>query len=79
MLDAADARRLMAPIHPPHAVILPRDLDPAWLDPEETGAAAVLPLPRPYVAEAMAAYPVSTAVNSPRNNSPALLTPLAAE
>jgi putative SOS response-associated peptidase YedK len=60
-------------------VILPQDAEPAWLDPEETAAAAVLPLLQPYDAEAMAAYPVSTAVNSPRHQGPALLTPLPAE
>jgi putative SOS response-associated peptidase YedK len=57
-------------------VILPREAEAAWLDPQETRAAALLPLLQPYTSEAMAAYPVSTAVNSPRNEGPALIAPL---
>jgi putative SOS response-associated peptidase YedK len=71
-----EANSLMAPIHNRMPVILPRDAEAVWLDPQETRAAAVLPLLQPYPAEAMAAYPVSTAVNSPRNEGPALIAPL---
>jgi putative SOS response-associated peptidase YedK len=56
-------------------VILPRDAEAAWLDPDESRTAAVLPLLRPYPAERMAAYPVSTAVNSPQHDGPALIAP----
>jgi putative SOS response-associated peptidase YedK len=71
-----EANELLAPIHHRMPVMLPRDAEPAWLDPQETRAAAVLPLLQPYSAEAMAAYPVSTAVNSPRNEGPVLVAPL---
>jgi putative SOS response-associated peptidase YedK len=68
---------LMAPIHNRMPVILPRESEAAWLDPQETRTASVLPLLQPYPAQAMAAYPVSTAVNSPQNEGAALIAPLA--
>ncbi len=68
-----EANTLMAPIHNRMPVILPRDAEAAWLDPQETRAAAVLPMLQPYPAEAMEAYPVSSAVDSPRNDRPALI------
>jgi putative SOS response-associated peptidase YedK len=67
---------VMAPIHNRMPAILPREAEAAWLDPAETRAAAVLPLLRPYPAERMATYRVSTAVNSKRNEGPALIAPL---
>lgn len=68
--------QLMAPIHNRMPVILPREAETAWLDPEETRAAAVLPLLKPFAAELMETYPVSTTVNSPRNDGPALIIPV---
>jgi hypothetical protein len=47
-----------------------------WLDPAAAEPAGLLPLLRPY-AGAMTAYPVGTAVNSPRNDGPACVAPLA--
>lgn len=49
-------------------VILPPDDDAAWLG--EDAARDVAELLRPHPSEAMRAYPVSTAVNSVRNNGP---------
>ncbi len=68
--------RLMASLHHRMPVILPRAAEAVWLDPHETRAAAVLPLLQPYPAQPMAAYPVSAAVNSARNDGPALIAPL---
>lgn len=60
---------LMAPIHNRMPVILePEDYD-LWLNPDPRPEDA-LHLLRPYPAEKMAAYPVSTHVNSPRNDNP---------
>jgi len=64
------------PIHDRMPVIL----DPAdyalWLDPAVTVPAEVRPLLRPFPAEAMTAFPVTTAVNNPAFDDPACLTPL---
>ena len=49
----------------------------AWLDPELTNPTEVIERLRPAAGELLVAYPVSTAVNSVRNNSPELLDPVA--
>jgi putative SOS response-associated peptidase YedK len=64
---------LMAEIHNRMPVILPREDFAAWLDPQRTDAAQVMPLLRPYPAEEMACYPVSRRVNSPANDDPTLI------
>jgi len=46
-----------------------------WLDPEVQEPEHVLPLVRPCPSEWLAAYEVSTAVNSAQNNSPVVLQP----
>jgi putative SOS response-associated peptidase YedK len=53
-------------------VILPPDSIGAWLDPKCKDTVRLL---QPYPAEAMAWYPVSDAVNSPRNDGPELIRP----
>ncbi|MEL6939935.1 MAG: SOS response-associated peptidase family protein, partial [Cyanobacteria bacterium J06598_1] len=64
------------PIHHRMPVILhPADYD-QWLDVQGQKPASLQPLLRPYEAAAMQAYPVSTTVNSPRNETPACLEPL---
>ncbi len=68
---------IMAPLHDRMPVILPREVENAWLDPSETRTDRLLPLLRPCPAEAMAAYPVSRAVNDPRADGPELIAPLA--
>ena len=66
------ANETMAKLHDRMPVILaPEDYD-RWLDPEVTDPAEVQDLLKPYSGE-MQAYPVSSAVNSPRNNGPELL------
>jgi putative SOS response-associated peptidase YedK len=65
---------LMAKIHDRMPVILSRDDYGRWLDPEVTDPAELQDLLKPYTGE-MQAYPVSSAVNSPRNNGPELLIP----
>jgi putative SOS response-associated peptidase YedK len=62
---------LMAPIHNRMPVILPPETYEAWLEPSEQRPENLLPLIRPYPAEAMMAYPVSKLVNSPANDRPA--------
>jgi putative SOS response-associated peptidase YedK len=54
---------LVAPIHDRMPVILRRELEAFWLDPQ---ARDLAPAFAPYPAELMTAYPVSRRVNSPR-------------
>jgi len=61
---------VVKPIHDRMPVILPEGKISAWLDPGEARPDELQPLMKPYSAEAMQAYPVSTYVNSPKNNSP---------
>lgn len=70
------ANELMATIHDRMPVIVhPADFD-EWLagDPDEAAA-----LMRPFEAEAMTAYPVSSIVNNARNEVPECVTPLETE
>lgn len=68
------ANPLIAQIHDRMPVILPPSAIDAWLDPKCRDFG---PLLQPYHDDAMAWYPVSDAVNSPRNDGPELIQPLA--
>lgn len=65
---------VMSPIHDRMPVILEGDEREAWLDPAAT-AADLQPLMRPWEGE-LRAHPVSTRVNSPRNDGPELIAPV---
>jgi len=67
---------LLESIHNRMPVILPREVEARWLDRTVEDPQAWLQLLTPYPAEAMAAYPVSQLVNSPRNDTPACIEPL---
>lgn len=66
---------LVTPLHDRMPVILAREHYGTWLNgdtaPEERAA-----LLAPFPAEAMRAYPISSRVNSPRNDDAALLDPV---
>lgn len=64
---------LLAPIHNRMPVILPRSAYAAWLDPAEREPRDLQALLAPYPAEEMLAYPVSTLVNNPANDTPACI------
>jgi putative SOS response-associated peptidase YedK len=67
---------LLRPLHHRMAVILsPADYDP-WLDPAFQDAERFQAAVRPYPPDEMEAYPVSTRVNSPANESPECVVPL---
>jgi putative SOS response-associated peptidase YedK len=71
------ANSVVRPIHDRMPVIVdPADYD-RWLDPTIQKPELVQPLLCPYQAEKMTAYPVSPWVNSPRNNGPKCVEPLA--
>jgi putative SOS response-associated peptidase YedK len=58
-------------------VILSPESYGAWLDPEIQDRERLLPLLRPYSAGEMVAGPVSTRVNSLRNDDPSCIEPAA--
>lgn len=71
-----EANELLQPVHHRMPVILdPVDYD-LWLDPTIQDARTLQPLLKPYATAKMTSYPVSTQVNSPRNDHPACLEPV---
>ena len=72
-----EANAFMAPIHHRMPVILTREAEEDWLNPDLVEPERLLPLLRPYRGE-MAAHPVSRAVNNPRNDYPDLVRPVMA-
>lgn len=66
---------LIEPIHNRMPVILAPEAYAHWLAPEERTPAELEGWLRPYPAEEMEAYAVSTLVNNPRVDSPACITP----
>jgi len=64
---------LMAPIHNRMPVILPREVEPVWLDQSINDSTFLKSLLMPYPADLMIAYEVSTFVNSVKNNGPECL------
>ncbi|AFZ13754.1 protein of unknown function DUF159 [Crinalium epipsammum PCC 9333] len=74
-----EANQIMQPIHGRMPVILSsKDYD-LWLDPSVQKSDLLQPLLLPYSAEEMTAYPVSTRVNKPMNDSPECIQELVAE
>ncbi len=71
----APANAAVAPIHGRMPVILRPEHEAAWLDPARADAAELSALLDPVPAEALSAHAVSTRVNSPRNDGPALIAP----
>ena len=71
------ANEFMKSIHDRMPVILPREFEASWLDPEERDTAMLSELLLPYDSDRMEAYEVSTLVNSPRNNFPEVIEPVA--
>ena len=69
------ANATMAPIHERMPVILEERDWPLWLGETENDATALL---RPAAEDVLRVWPVSRAVNTPRNNGPALLAPVGA-
>jgi len=59
-------------------VILPQELYGPWLDPAIEDVDALQGMLKPYPAEEMTAYPITTLVNSPRNDEPECIVRLSA-
>ena len=69
---------LVKQIHNRMPVILPREAYELWLAPEEKDPSELDGLLVPFPAPEMMAYPVSRTVNSPANEGPELIVPVAA-
>ncbi|MEJ2304426.1 MAG: SOS response-associated peptidase [Anaerolineales bacterium] len=69
---------LLEKIHNRMPVILPKEAYPLWLAQEEKESSELNALLRPFPAEEMIAYPVSRMVNSPANDVPECIEPVAA-
>lgn len=72
-----DANPLVGAIHDRMPVILPPRLYDTWMDPGQKDTRTLAALLKPYPDTLMEAYPVGLGVNSPRNDSAALLDPVA--
>jgi putative SOS response-associated peptidase YedK len=71
-----DPNELMQPIHNRMPVILDRGAHDRWLDPK-SDPADLGELLKPFSADRMVATPISTFVNSPKNQGPACIEPAA--
>ena len=70
------ANELLVPIHPRMPVILPEDKYGLWLDPDVHDKDVLMPLLKAYPSEDMEHYPVTSKVNSYKNNDPENIKPL---
>jgi putative SOS response-associated peptidase YedK len=70
------ANALIGQIHDRMPVILYRDDEERWLNPEITEPGEVLALLKPFPAEDMLCYQVSNAAKNPRNEGPDLIKPV---
>ena len=77
VIITTSANEFMTSIHDRMPVILPRESEALWLDPEEQDTAMLSELLLPYDPDRMEGYEVSTLVNSPRNNFPEVIEPVA--
>jgi putative SOS response-associated peptidase YedK len=57
-------------------VILHKEDEETWLNPDLTEPAQLVPLLQPYPAENMEEWRVGDAARNPKNDSPALIKPL---
>jgi putative SOS response-associated peptidase YedK len=70
-----EANSFMQQIHHRMPVILPADSQDIWLDRNEQNTETLQQILKPF-SEELIAYPVSTLVNSPKNNREELINPL---
>jgi putative SOS response-associated peptidase YedK len=73
------ANAVVGKVHPRMPVILDKEDQELWIDPDVIEPERVLPLLRPYPATKMTSYPVSRDVNSFRNDRPDLINPIRSE
>lgn len=71
-----DANELVRKLHERMPLIIAREDWDRWLDPELTDPAEIQALLKPYPAEEMRAYPVSSRVNNVKNDDATLIEPV---
>ena len=69
---------IMEPIHNRMPVILPKELEEVWISPGQEDTGLLREMLLPYDPGLMKTYRVSTLVNSPKNDGPEVILPLAA-
>jgi len=69
-----EPNELMKPLHKRMPAILKKENEEKWLQEIDTSEAQKML--KPYPVEDLEAYPISTLVNSPRNNSKDIIQPL---
>ncbi len=79
VIITTDANDALRPIHDRMPVILHEQDYDHWLDPKCDAPSKLGELLKPYPPEEMTAFPVSTFVNSPRNESSECIAPVAAQ
>lgn len=72
-----EANELLSEVHHRMPVIVAPENYEAWLDPGVQEAGHLTPLLAPYYNDPIETYPVSRFVNSPANNAPGCVEPLA--
>lgn len=70
-----EANDIVAGLHDRMPVILPEQHYAAWLDPKNEKTDELRRLLKPYPAEEMRAYPVSSRVNAPKNDDKSIIEP----
>ncbi len=70
------ANELLKPVHDRMPVILTREREGQWLDPELKDSQKLRELLQPYASEEMDSYYVSPMVNSPRNDRAQCIDPI---
>jgi putative SOS response-associated peptidase YedK len=76
LILTTEPNELVRPAHDRMPVILDPQHYSGWLDPNLTDPALFGDWLRPYPAEAMTAYPVSSLVNNARHDGPECVQPL---
>jgi putative SOS response-associated peptidase YedK len=70
-----EANELMKSIHDRMPVILYKEAESKWLDPNQKGSPELMELLVPYPSKEMETYPVSPRVNSPQSEGPECIKP----
>ncbi len=76
VIITTDANEIMQPIHHRMPVILDKEDEDTWLNPDNVEQEQLLPLLKQYSSDKMECYPVSQAVNSTRNDNGDLIKPI---
>ncbi len=77
-LITTEANSVMAPVHERMPVIVPREHEDSWLNPDLSDEELAMHF-KPFTAQQTHAYEISKLVNNPRNDSPEVIEPVTAQ